>query len=179
MAVSTAIVSDRDIRAFIEEYSEAWSGTDEDLILSYYSEAISLEIPGAIIDRKAGPPRPVCSAFCHLLSWKPSIRPGKAASDRSPYSFRRYDPAQTDFIAPASSAAEPSDRMVRRTGLSKVRERVRICPIALSHSWTIQGKPYGVGNTSPSSVRRFCSGRKSYQSRIDVTGKVAHCLLAA
>lgn len=53
MAVSAAIVSDSDIRAFIEEYFEAWSGTDEDLILSYYSETISLEIPGTVINGKA------------------------------------------------------------------------------------------------------------------------------
>ena len=53
MAVSTAIASDSDVRAFIEEYFEAWSGTDEDLILSHYSETISLEIPGTIINGKA------------------------------------------------------------------------------------------------------------------------------
>ena len=53
MAVSTAIASDNDVRVFIEEYFEAWSGTDEDLILSYYSETISLEIPGAVIHGKA------------------------------------------------------------------------------------------------------------------------------
>src|SRR5215813_15495640 len=53
MAVSTPIVSDGDVRAFIEEYFEAWSGTDEDLILSFYSETILLEIPGAIINGKA------------------------------------------------------------------------------------------------------------------------------
>lgn len=53
MSVSTAITSDSDIRAFIDEYFEAWSGTDEELILSYYSESISLEIPGTIINGKA------------------------------------------------------------------------------------------------------------------------------
>ena len=52
MAVSTAIASDNDARAFIEEYFEAWSGTDEDLILSYYSDTISLEFPGTIINGK-------------------------------------------------------------------------------------------------------------------------------
>ena len=52
MAVSTAIASDSDVRAFIEEYFKAWSGTNEDLILSYYSETISLEIPGTIINGK-------------------------------------------------------------------------------------------------------------------------------
>jgi predicted ester cyclase len=51
--MSTLIASDSDVRAFIEEYFEAWSGTDEELILSYYSETISLEIPGAIINGKA------------------------------------------------------------------------------------------------------------------------------
>jgi len=53
MAVSTAITSDSDVRTFIEEYFEAWSGTDENRILSYYSETISLEIPGTIINGKA------------------------------------------------------------------------------------------------------------------------------
>lgn len=53
MPVSTAIASENDIRAFIEEYFQAWSGTDEDMILSYYSETISLEIPGTIIKGKA------------------------------------------------------------------------------------------------------------------------------
>ena len=53
MAVLTPIASDSDVRAFIEKYFDAWSGTDEDLILSYYSETISLEIPGSIINGKA------------------------------------------------------------------------------------------------------------------------------
>jgi len=53
MPVTNPIASDGDVRAFIEEYFEAWSGTDEDLILSYYSETISLEIPGTIINGKA------------------------------------------------------------------------------------------------------------------------------
>jgi steroid delta-isomerase-like uncharacterized protein len=53
MAASTPIISDIDVRDFIEEYFEAWSGTDEDLILSYYSETISLEIPGTVINGRA------------------------------------------------------------------------------------------------------------------------------
>ena len=52
MPVSSAIASENDVRAFIEEYFQAWSGTDEDLILSYYAETISLEIPGTIIKGK-------------------------------------------------------------------------------------------------------------------------------
>ena len=51
--MSRVIASDSDVRAFIEEYFEAWSGTDEDLILSYYSDTISLEIPGTIMNGKA------------------------------------------------------------------------------------------------------------------------------
>jgi steroid delta-isomerase-like uncharacterized protein len=53
MAVSGAIASVNDVRAFIDEYFEAWSGTNEDLILSYYSETVSLELPGAVIHGKA------------------------------------------------------------------------------------------------------------------------------
>jgi len=53
MAVFTAIASVDDVRAFIDEYFEAWSGTDENLILSYYSENVSLEIPGTVINGKA------------------------------------------------------------------------------------------------------------------------------
>jgi steroid delta-isomerase-like uncharacterized protein len=51
--MSKVIASDSDVRAFIEEYFEAWSGTDEDLILSYYSDNISLEIPGTLMNGKA------------------------------------------------------------------------------------------------------------------------------
>src|SRR5215475_10697320 len=53
MAGSGVIVSDSDTRAFIDEYFKAWEGTDEAVILSYYSETISLEIPGTIINGKA------------------------------------------------------------------------------------------------------------------------------
>ena len=52
MAVSSPLVSDSDVRAFIDEYFKAWEGTDENRILSYYSETVSLEIPGAIISGK-------------------------------------------------------------------------------------------------------------------------------
>jgi len=53
MAVFTAIASVDDVRAFIDEYFEAWSGIDENLILSYYSEDVSLELPGTVINGKA------------------------------------------------------------------------------------------------------------------------------
>jgi steroid delta-isomerase-like uncharacterized protein len=50
---ATAIASVDDVRAFIDEYFEAWSGTDENLILSYYSENVALELPGTVINGKA------------------------------------------------------------------------------------------------------------------------------
>jgi steroid delta-isomerase-like uncharacterized protein len=53
MGVSTAIASVDDVRAFIDEYFEAWSGTDEGLILSYYSENVALELPGTHLNGKA------------------------------------------------------------------------------------------------------------------------------
>jgi len=53
MAISAALVTDDDIRAFIDDYFEAWSGTDEDRILAYYSDDVSLEIPGTLINGKA------------------------------------------------------------------------------------------------------------------------------
>src|SRR5262249_9836261 len=53
VTASTALVSVNDIRAFIDEYFEAWHGTDEDRILSFYTENVSLEIPGMLITGKA------------------------------------------------------------------------------------------------------------------------------
>jgi steroid delta-isomerase-like uncharacterized protein len=50
---STALASAGDIRAFIDEYFEAWSRTDEDRILSYYAETVSLEIPGTLMSGRA------------------------------------------------------------------------------------------------------------------------------
>jgi len=53
MAASRPLVSENDIRAFIDEYFKAWEGTDENRILSYYSETVSLEIPGTVVSGKA------------------------------------------------------------------------------------------------------------------------------
>jgi len=53
LTTSATLVTDSDIRAFIAEYFEAWRGTDEGRILSYYSDNVSLEIPGAVINGKA------------------------------------------------------------------------------------------------------------------------------
>jgi steroid delta-isomerase-like uncharacterized protein len=50
---SAALASAGDVRAFIDEYFEAWSGTNEDRILSYYSETVVLEIPGTHMNGRA------------------------------------------------------------------------------------------------------------------------------
>ena len=53
MGVSSIIASDADVRAFIEEYLKAWEGTDENRILSYYAETVTLEVPGTQMNGKA------------------------------------------------------------------------------------------------------------------------------
>ena len=53
MAASIALASESDVRAFIVEYYKAWGGTDEDHILSYYAETVSVELPGMLINGKA------------------------------------------------------------------------------------------------------------------------------
>src|SRR5262245_43431574 len=50
MAVSTPIESVSDVKSFIAEYYEAWSGTDLDLIMSYYTEDVVLQIPGLLME---------------------------------------------------------------------------------------------------------------------------------
>jgi predicted ester cyclase len=53
MAATVALASAGDVRAFIEQYYKAWHGTDEDHILSYYAENVSVELPGMLINGKA------------------------------------------------------------------------------------------------------------------------------
>jgi steroid delta-isomerase-like uncharacterized protein len=53
MAASAALSSPIDVREFIEEYFGAWRGTDEDRIMSYYAEQVSLRIPGLEMTGKA------------------------------------------------------------------------------------------------------------------------------
>ena len=49
MAASTALASVVDIESFIYEYFDAWGGTDEDRIMSYYSENVTVQIPGTLM----------------------------------------------------------------------------------------------------------------------------------
>src|SRR5262245_52283791 len=52
MAASTALWSAGDVESFIYEYYDAWSGTDEDRIMSYYAEDVVLQIPGMLMEGK-------------------------------------------------------------------------------------------------------------------------------
>lgn len=52
MAASVALASVNEVEAFINEYFGVWQGTDEDRIMSYYSEDVALQIPGTLMQGK-------------------------------------------------------------------------------------------------------------------------------
>src|SRR5262245_34519372 len=52
MAASPALWSAVDVESFIEEYYDAWSGTDLDRIMSYYADDVVLQIPGLLMEGK-------------------------------------------------------------------------------------------------------------------------------
>jgi PAS domain S-box-containing protein len=52
MAASTALGSVFDVASFINEYYDAWSGTDEARIMSYYADDVALHIPGTLMEGK-------------------------------------------------------------------------------------------------------------------------------
>jgi len=49
MAAPAVLRPAADVEAFILEYFQAWKGTDEDRILSYYDENVVLQIPGTVM----------------------------------------------------------------------------------------------------------------------------------
>src|SRR6516164_244206 len=53
MAASTALRSIVDIESFMVEYYSAWGGTDEDRIMSYYADNVTVQIPGSLIQGKS------------------------------------------------------------------------------------------------------------------------------
>ena len=67
MAASSTPESVFDVEAFIKEYYDAWSGTDLDRIMSYYSENVVLQIPGTLMEGKGAVldqfARPFTTAF--------------------------------------------------------------------------------------------------------------------
>ncbi len=46
MAAATALASIIEVESFINEYFGVWRGTDEDRIMSYYTDNVSIQIPG-------------------------------------------------------------------------------------------------------------------------------------
>jgi PAS domain S-box-containing protein len=84
MAASTAPESVFDGESFIKEYYDAWSGMDEDRILSYYADNVVLQIPGTLMEGKQALldqfVRPFINAFPgnrHLVK-KMIVAPGVA-----------------------------------------------------------------------------------------------------
>ena len=53
MTPSTAITSAVEVESFIYEYFEAWGGIDEDRILSYYADNVTVQIPGTLMQGKS------------------------------------------------------------------------------------------------------------------------------
>src|SRR5215475_9710197 len=53
MAVVTALRSVVDIESFMIEYYAAWGGTDEDRIMSYYADNVTIQIPGILMQGKS------------------------------------------------------------------------------------------------------------------------------
>jgi ketosteroid isomerase-like protein len=49
MAAPTSPRSVADIESFIYEYFDAWGGTDEDRIMSYYADNVTVQIPGTLM----------------------------------------------------------------------------------------------------------------------------------
>ncbi len=48
-----ALRPDFDIELFLVEYYEAWGGTDEDRIMSYYADNVTVQIPGCLMHGKS------------------------------------------------------------------------------------------------------------------------------
>ncbi len=51
--MGATLESAEDVRAFIGEYFAVWGGTDEDRILSYYSDNVAVAIPGMAMQGKS------------------------------------------------------------------------------------------------------------------------------
>ena len=53
MSVVTALRSVVDIESFMVEYYAAWGGTDEERIMSYYADNVTVQIPGSLMQGKS------------------------------------------------------------------------------------------------------------------------------
>jgi len=53
MQATASQISPNVVHAFIQEYIDAWKGTDEDKILSYYSDDVTIQLPTGTLEGKA------------------------------------------------------------------------------------------------------------------------------
>ena len=53
MSVAAALRSVVDIESFMVEFYAAWGGMDEDRIMSYYTDNVTLQIPGSLMQGKS------------------------------------------------------------------------------------------------------------------------------
>jgi steroid delta-isomerase-like uncharacterized protein len=53
MQTAAVQAAPEDVRAFVQEYFDAWKGTDEKRILDYYSDDVVIQLPTGILDGKS------------------------------------------------------------------------------------------------------------------------------
>jgi steroid delta-isomerase-like uncharacterized protein len=52
MQVTAAQAAPESVQAFIQDYFDAWKGTDEDKILAYYSDDVVIDLPTGTLEGK-------------------------------------------------------------------------------------------------------------------------------
>jgi len=52
MQVATVQAASEDVRTFMQEYFDAWKGTDEQTILTYYSDDVVISLPTGALEGK-------------------------------------------------------------------------------------------------------------------------------
>src|SRR5437762_1847744 len=53
MQTAAVQAAPEDVRAFVQEYFDAWKGTDEKRILDYYSDDVVIQLPTGTLDGKS------------------------------------------------------------------------------------------------------------------------------
>jgi steroid delta-isomerase-like uncharacterized protein len=74
-----------DIRGFVQEYFDAWKGTDEEKILAYYSDDVVIQLPTGTLEGK-------------MAVWENFVRPFIAAFPGNVHSIRNLTHT-TDLVA--------------------------------------------------------------------------------
>jgi len=52
MQATVTQAAPEDVRVFLEEYFDAWKGTDENTILAYYSDDVVIQLPTGTLEGK-------------------------------------------------------------------------------------------------------------------------------